>query len=74
VPKDLQEYLIEDGDSYCFEYPVQRYPEKVKSLKLEKDSLIEGDLTGIKGQYLMFGDNVVNMRSHAGYHIEFTVG
>ena len=74
VPKDLQKHLIENGDSYCFKYPVQRYPEKVKSLKLDKDSLIEGDLTGIKGQYLMFGDNVVNMRSHAGYHVEFTVG
>lgn len=52
-------------------YPVMEYPEKVKSLKLDKFPQIEGELRGIKGQYLLFDDNrVMNIRSHAGYTVD----
>lgn len=51
-------------------YPVLEYPAKVKSLKLDTTPEFRGRLTGIKGQYLMFGDgSVFNVRSHAGYRI-----
>lgn len=52
------------------EYPVIKYPEKVKSLKLDKVPLIKSKLLGIKGQYFLLEDNkVINIRSHTGYDI-----
>ena len=52
--------------------PVEKYPTKIKSLKLEKNNLISGKLSGIKGQYLIFdGGEVFNVRSHEGYIVDF---
>ena len=48
-------------------YPVQQYPEKVKSLDIEKLGTIEGKLWGIKGQYLIFDVGVINVRKYTGY-------
>ena len=50
-------------------YPVISYPDKIKSIKLDKQDLIEGILTGIRGQYLYFDYHVINIRSHSGYNI-----
>jgi hypothetical protein len=50
---------------------VLRYPQKVKSLSLEKQPEITGVLAGIKGQYLIFEDgSVTNIRNQSGYVIE----
>ena len=49
-------------------YPVQQYPEKVKSLDIEKLGTIEGTLWGIKGQYLIFDVGVINVEVH-GLHM-----
>lgn len=64
-------FLLDEMLVYDFEYPVQSYPEKVQSVKLDKILQIKGVLTGIKAQYLMFGDQVINLRSHAGYCVRF---
>ena len=48
-------------------YPVERYPEKVKSLNIEMLGEIEGQLWGIKGQYLIFDCGVINIRKYQGY-------
>ncbi|WP_340678254.1 DUF2797 domain-containing protein [Paraglaciecola sp.] len=51
-------------------YPVEQYPDKVKSINLDKDLTFSGVLQGIKGQYwLLDGDRVINMRKHSGYHL-----
>tara|TARA_R110000868_G_scaffold201909_5_gene449421 strand:+ start:6091 stop:6933 length:843 start_codon:yes stop_codon:yes gene_type:complete len=51
-------------------YPVEQYPDKVKSINLDKDLSFSGILQGIKGQYWMLdGDRVINMRKYAGYHL-----
>jgi len=50
-------------------YPVNQYPVKVSSLNLDKLSEIEGQLQGIKGQYLIFDSGVINMRKYAGYQL-----
>ena len=50
-------------------YPVLRYPEKIKSLNLDKTPTIEGRLEGIKGQYLLFDTGVINIRKYAGYQV-----
>ena len=49
------------------EFP--KHPEKVKSLKLDKVKVIESKLVGIKGQYLIFEDGVMNVRSQSGYRV-----
>jgi hypothetical protein len=57
-----------------FQYPVNVYPQKVKSLDLEKQFEIEGRLSGIRGQYLIFEDGgVLNIRKFGGYKVNITV-
>ena len=53
-------------------YPVQKFALKAKSLAPEK-SVVEGVLTGIKGQYLLFDTGVLNVRKYTGYEWEVTV-
>lgn len=70
LPEDLKIYFSKDNSVLHINYPVEKYPEKVKSLKLDTSPEIEKKLTGIKGQYLMFeDDSVLNIRSHSGYRI-----
>lgn len=56
-----------------FAYPVQAYPQKIRSLSLDTTPQVEGELKGIKGQYLLFGDAVLNIRKHTGYVVEVSV-
>jgi predicted component of type VI protein secretion system len=59
---------VEDDRIEEILYPVNRYPEKVKSLNLDKTPLYRGVLEGIRGQYLIFADGTVfNVRKHGGY-------
>ncbi|MCY4643495.1 MAG: DUF2797 domain-containing protein [Bacteriovoracales bacterium] len=51
------------------DYPVKRYPEKIKSVVLDKNPVIDDVLCGIKGQYLIFEKSVFNVRNHQGYRI-----
>lgn len=51
-------------------YPVQHRPEKFQSHDLDKDPLLAGPLLGIKGQYLMVGERVINIRKFTGYELE----
>jgi len=53
-------------------FPVESYPEKVKSLNFDKTAEIEGTLQGIKGQYLILDIGVLNIRKFGGYLIEFS--
>ena len=51
-------------------FPVSEYPEKIKSLNLDKQPEIEGRLMGIKGQYLILDTGVLNIRKFSGYNIQ----
>ena len=51
-------------------YPIESVPEKITSLSFDKKPLIEGVLTGIKGQYLILDTGVLNIRKHNGYSIK----
>ena len=69
---DLRKYVHDDDTVNIINYPVEKYPTKIKSLKLVKNNLISGKLSGIKGQYLIFdGGEVFNVRSHEGYIVDF---
>jgi hypothetical protein len=61
--------LLTHGDSFSFEFPVERYPEKVSSFNFDKSPVVEGVLQGIKGQYLIFDTGVINMRRFGGYRV-----
>jgi len=71
---ELQDYESEENEITEINYPVNEYPEKVKSLSFDKLEEITGRLWGVKGQYLIFDDGtVLNMRKHTGYMVELEV-
>ena len=53
-------------------FPVLEFPEKVKSLNLDKQPIIEGVLQGIKGQYLILDTGVINIRKFTAYNVQFS--
>ena len=53
-------------------YPVEIYPEKIASFNFDKDPKIEAKLLGIKGQYLIFENGVINLRRFSGYEIKLS--
>lgn len=72
LPEPLQEFYAEDDSIITLHYPVDHYPEKVRSVGFDKTADISGKLMGIKGQYLMFTDGrVLNIRKHNGYEVTF---
>lgn len=61
----------DDDKIWEFEYPIEEYPSKIKSVSLNKQPEFEGVLKGIRGQYLYFENGLVfNIRNHEGYVIE----
>jgi len=74
IPEEVSQYFIEDNYETNLEFPVLQYPEKVKSLNLDKTPSYKGVLKGIKGQYLIFEDNTVfNVRGSEGYYVGITI-
>jgi len=65
--------VLDEEEPRSFEYPVLTYPDKIRSLSLDKNPKIEGRLMGVKGQYLIFDKGVINIRRHSGYEVEVTV-
>lgn len=75
LPKELKPYLLHESVLVNLNFPVEKYPEKVKSLNLVKEEKFKGLLKGIKGQYLIFEDNTVfNIRSNEGLVVGIDVG
>lgn len=67
LPEEIPKSCISDANELELDFPVLRYPEKIKSLNLDKTPEYEGTLKGIKGQYLLFEDDTVfNIRSNEG--------
>ncbi len=67
---ELKKYLSANDDITLIDYPVTAPPRQINSLTFDKTPVVEGVLTGIRGQYLMIGhDQVINMRRHSGYLI-----
>ena len=61
--KRLDEKVVE------LDYPVLSYLEKISAFNLDKSPTISGKLQGMKGQYLIFDEGVVNIRKFSGYEI-----
>lgn len=80
IADDLEALQAEHGeaairpvgeDSLALSYPVQVWPEKVKTHNLDKTPTAEGVLQGIKGQYLILDTGVINIRKYTGYEVRF---
>ena len=74
LPEELKQYRIGGQNLTTITFPVLQYPEKVKSLNLEKENSYTGILKGIKGQYLLFEDQTVyNIRSNEGTVVNINI-
>ncbi len=70
LPMDFRNYFCDEDEVIHLTYPVTSYPQKIKSVDLDKQKISKVRLTGIKGQYLLFASGeVLNIRKYGGYHI-----
>ena len=71
LPSELRKYFEPDNEVIEIVYPINSFPKNIKSVGFDKTPKIEGLLTGIKGQYLIFqDDSVLNIRKHNGYFLQ----
>ncbi len=74
IPDEVQPYFITENKETQIHFPVSKYPEKLKTLNLDKTPAYEGILKGVKGQYFIFEDDTVfNVRSWEGYVVRIEV-
>jgi hypothetical protein len=74
IPKEVADYYISKNKETQLHFPVLQYPARVKTLNLSKTPVYEGNLKGIKGQYLLFADDTVfNIRGSEGYYVGLSV-
>ncbi|GGZ73785.1 DUF2797 domain-containing protein [Algibacter mikhailovii] len=74
IPKEAVDYYIGNNKETHLEFPVNKYPEKPKSLNIIKSQRYSGKLVGIKGQYLIFEDQTVfNIRANEGLVVNISV-
>lgn len=64
---------VSDVEATQIQYPVEQYLEKISSHNLDKNPLVEGELQGIKGQYLLLSTGVINLRKYTGYQVEISL-
>ncbi|RKD92396.1 DUF2797 domain-containing protein [Mangrovibacterium diazotrophicum] len=73
LPAELRQYRCDNDEVMHFNYPALEFPDKIKSLSFDKEPVIEGEMKGIKGQYLLLdGGQVLNVRKHNGYYLSFS--
>ena len=74
IPVEAKDYFIENNSETNLEFPVNKYPEKPKSLNIIKEQQYTGKLAGIKAQYLIFEDNTVfNIRGNEGLVVAINI-
>jgi len=68
VSAGMLQYFVDDNTITYLEYPALDFPKKITSLSFDKATKVDGYLTAIKGQYLIFDhQRVLNIRKHTGY-------
>lgn len=73
LPEEYLPYWLPDQEICYFSYPQVTIPEKVTSIKLDKVSEVTGYLLGVKGQYLILDQGVLQVRNHSGYQVSWEV-
>jgi hypothetical protein len=70
LPESLKQFYMEDAILTEIHYPIKVFPTKVVSAGFDYSDIVEGVLTGIRGQYLILeGGTVLNIRKHNGYRV-----
>lgn len=64
--------LLLDEPVVNIQFPIQHYPNKLKSFNFDQTPDVSGILQGIKGQYLLLDTGVLNIRKFTGYELEFS--
>jgi hypothetical protein len=64
--------VVKEEEWMDFVYPILAQIQKVKAYNLDKQPTIEDQLIGIKGQYLIFENGVLNVRKFCGYQVEIS--
>ncbi|WGH28190.1 MAG: DUF2797 domain-containing protein [Candidatus Shikimatogenerans bostrichidophilus] len=73
---NYKKYILNNNKIYIFNYPIIQYPKKkyIKNIILNKYKIIKNKLKGIKGQYLIFDNNLIlNIRNHIGNIININI-
>ena len=66
-PDHLRKYFKSNGKEQEILFDCSFFDKKISSVILKGKSEIEGELFGLRGQYLLFADGrVINIRSHEG--------
>lgn len=76
ISGELKGYLLTDPESDLirrFSYPIKSYPAKAISWNPEKEPTRRAVLNGIRGQYLLLGEEVLNVRKFGGYEVSLVV-
>lgn len=74
IPEEALPYYIDNNTETHLQFPIENYPNKVKSLNIGKTKNYTGLLKGIKGQYLIFEDNTVfNVRANEGNYVSLKI-
>ncbi len=74
LSEDNRKFIDSDNNITYIDYPHMFFPEKIRSIDLLKENFIEGQLIGIKGQYLLLSDNrVINIRKYTGFKVSISV-
>lgn len=60
---ELNEEVVE------LDFPISEFPSKISSFNFDKDPQVSGVLQGIKGQYLIFDNGVINIRKFTSYEV-----
>lgn len=69
LPVELQQFVSVDNTVANLVYPfVNGKPDEILQVTFDKQKVVEGELTGIKGQYLLIDNKFgLNVRRHRGY-------
>lgn len=70
---ELQKYVFPGNEVYRIQYPGVMPDEILQTVSLDKQAVLQGTLSAIKGQYLVFDNGAAfNVRKHNGYEIVVT--
>ncbi len=71
-PDEFKEFAFKEDQWVEFVYPILEAVNKVKTYNFDKEPLIADRLVGIKGQYLIFEQAVLNIKKYTGYYVEIS--
>ena len=68
----LDNVQVLDAMPVVIRYPVRYYRSPLQSLNFDRQPCVEGMLCGIKGQYLMLDNGVLNIRKFSAYNVQLS--